>query len=72
MIHSQECKFDIIPICSSRHWRGLLGDLIDHYWHKRYIMRNDDAYYKKFPRKQTLIKQPLEGAATYFGKERIK
>ena len=31
-------------------------------------MRNDHTYYKKFPWKQTLIQQPLEGAAVHIGK----
>ena len=34
-------------------------------------MRNDHTYYKKFPWKQTLIQQPLEGAAVYIGKGKI-
>ena len=34
-------------------------------------MQNDDSYYEKFPWKQTLIEQPLEGAAVYFGNGRI-
>ena len=40
-------------------------------WYKRYIIRNDDTYYEKFPWKQTLIEQPLEGTATYIGKGQI-
>ena len=34
-------------------------------------MRDGDTYYKKFPWKQTLIEQPLEGAAVYIGKGQI-
>ena len=41
------------------------------YWYKRYIMRNGKTYFKKFPWKQTLIEQPLEGAAVYIGKGQI-
>ena len=41
--------------------------LTNYYWHKQYIVRNDATYYKNFPWKQTLIQQPLEGAATYIG-----
>ena len=45
--------------------------LRDRCWFKRYIMRDGDTYYKKFPWKQTLIEQPLEGAAVYIGKGEI-
>ena len=45
--------------------------LINCYLHKKNTMQNDNTYYNKFPWKQTLIQQPLEGAATYIGKGRI-
>ena len=42
-------------------------DLRDCCWYKRYIIQNDNTYYKKFPWKQTLIEKSLEGAAVYIG-----
>ena len=51
--------------------QGFRVILRDRFWFKRYIMRKGDTYYKKFPWKQTLIEQPLEGAAVYIGKGQI-
>ena len=41
--------------------------LTDHDWQKQYTIRNDFTYYEKFPWKQALLEQQLEGSATYNG-----
>ena len=54
---------------------GEKGEALPGRWlgisHRQNIMRDCDTYYKKFPWKQTLIEQPLEGAAVYISKGQI-
>ena len=45
--------------------------LRDCFCYERCIMQYSDTYYEKFPWKQTLIQQPLEGEAIYIGKGQI-
>ena len=51
--------------------KGYKVILRDCCWYKRYIMRDGDTFYNKFPWQQTLIEQLLEGAAVYIGKGQI-